>query len=327
MPLDSGKTRVSVVIPSYNAAATIGGAVSSALAQTYSELEVVVVDDGSTDDTSVIVEAYGDRVHLVQQPNAGPSAARNAGVQQATGDIIVLCDADDVIFPHHVGRLVTALWRSERQRRWVSADALMVRHGGFSARERVLPHRQVHDSDQPDRILQLNFVSIFAAFHRSMFDELGGFDVRLRRAEDWNFWARAILHGWRVDLVTEPGGLYRPTPTSLTGNSQAMIDAEQEMLVRLLEEEGELISHGQADLIRQREAAGSPDTLRRTGRERLRSGDLAAARLAYIQAARLLPADRRLQVQAVLLRLTPPWMQWRLRSAARSASGRRRSPR
>ena len=96
--------RYSVVIPAYNAAAFIGNAIESVLAQTCKPLEVIVVDDGSSDNTPAIVESYGDPVRLIRQTNSGPGAARNHGVRLATGDFIGLLDADDTWLPDKIER-------------------------------------------------------------------------------------------------------------------------------------------------------------------------------------------------------------------------------
>jgi len=91
--------KVSVVMPAYNRAKEIGAAIDSVLAQTFEDIELIVVDDGSTDATPEIVRAYGDRVRFFQQKNAGVGAARNAGVRLARGEYLASLDSDDVQFP------------------------------------------------------------------------------------------------------------------------------------------------------------------------------------------------------------------------------------
>src|SRR5262245_30132400 len=90
---------VSVVIPAYNCARFIGEALDSVFAQDYPELEVVVVDDGSTDDTCAVVEGYGDRVKLIRQRNAGAAVARNEGMRRASGEYVAFLDSDDLWLP------------------------------------------------------------------------------------------------------------------------------------------------------------------------------------------------------------------------------------
>jgi glycosyltransferase involved in cell wall biosynthesis len=99
IPVAGGLPRISVVMPVYDGAATIARALDSVLAQNYPAYEVIVVDDGSRDRTSEIVESYGRRVRHIRQENAGPSVARNRGVEVATGDWVAFLDADDWYYP------------------------------------------------------------------------------------------------------------------------------------------------------------------------------------------------------------------------------------
>ncbi len=100
---------VSFVIPNYNHARYLGQAIASALAQTYPNVEVIVVDDGSTDDSRAVAAAFGDRIRYIYQQNAGLSAARNTGVRAAQGEYIALLDADDLVEPAYAERLLAAL--------------------------------------------------------------------------------------------------------------------------------------------------------------------------------------------------------------------------
>lgn len=97
---------VSVIIPTYNRAGTIAKAVSSVLAQTYREIEVIIVDDGSTDDTPAVLDGYGTRIRVIRQSNAGPSAARNRGAAEARGEYLAFLDSDDEWLPEKIERQV-----------------------------------------------------------------------------------------------------------------------------------------------------------------------------------------------------------------------------
>lgn len=102
---------ISVVIPAYNAAGTIGRALDSVIAQTHPAREIIVVDDGSTDRTAQVVSEYGGRVEYLYQDNAGPGAARNAGIRAARGEWIAFLDADDEWLPHRLALQVDLLGR------------------------------------------------------------------------------------------------------------------------------------------------------------------------------------------------------------------------
>lgn len=100
---------ISVIIPTYNRAHCICDAVDSVLAQTYANYEIIVIDDGSTDDTPSVLAAYGDRIHVIRQANAGVSAARNTGIAAATGDWIAFLDSDDEWVPTKLERQMKCL--------------------------------------------------------------------------------------------------------------------------------------------------------------------------------------------------------------------------
>ncbi|MBV1799994.1 glycosyltransferase [Siccirubricoccus sp. G192] len=96
--------RVSVIIPAYNAARSLPRTIDSVLAQTVPPAEIIVVDDGSADETAAVAEAYGDRVRVIRKPNGGPASARNLGAREATGEWLALLDADDQWLPEKLER-------------------------------------------------------------------------------------------------------------------------------------------------------------------------------------------------------------------------------
>lgn len=103
---------VSIIIPAFNRESTIAASVESALAQDHPKIEVIVVDDGSTDGTIGELERFGDRIVVIRQPNAGPSAARNRGVANAKGEIVAFLDSDDLWLPGKVSRQVALMERA-----------------------------------------------------------------------------------------------------------------------------------------------------------------------------------------------------------------------
>src|SRR6185369_10950551 len=97
-------SHVSVVVSAYNAGRTVAAALRSVFAQTFQDLEVIVIDDGSTDDTSKQIAEWGRQVTFISQPNRGPGSARNAGLLHATGSYVAFLDADDVWLPRKIER-------------------------------------------------------------------------------------------------------------------------------------------------------------------------------------------------------------------------------
>ncbi len=119
-------SRVSCILPAWNAAATIARSIESILAQTVLPLEVIVVDDGSTDDTRAVVSRFGAGVRSVRQPNAGAEAARNRGIAESRGEFLAFLDADDVWLPTKLERQLAVF----RDRPEVGAVGCLVHHVG-----------------------------------------------------------------------------------------------------------------------------------------------------------------------------------------------------
>ncbi len=304
---------VSVIIPAYRARQFLGAAISGALTQTYPAVEVVVVDDGSDDDTPAIAAAYGSSVVLVRKENGGPNSARNAGVLAASGDLLALCDADDVLLPPYINAMV-ATWRNARPRTWVTSEAYLLTDGGVDTRRRVLPYGRPAPADQPLAILQGNFVSIFSMFPRAMFDGLGGFDAEYHRCEDWEFWIRAVLDGWRVAFQPAPHALYRWTAGGQSSDHRLMELAEDALMNTVRERTAGRLTPAQRSFLNDRIAAGSPRSLGRRADQALRRGDLEAARDLFLAAAPLAPGDRRLKAKALSMRhMTATGHLWRRR--------------
>ena len=117
---------VSVIMPAYQAEATIGASISGVLTQTYPNVELVVVDDGSTDRTEAICRSYGDLIRYERKDNGGSSAARNHGFTVARGELIALCDSDDIYMPSYLEAMVDTYRRAGAGRRIVMSDALLL---------------------------------------------------------------------------------------------------------------------------------------------------------------------------------------------------------
>ena len=124
----AAKPRVSVIIPTYNRGGLLEEAVDSVLTQTFRDFELVVVDDGSTDDTRERLERFGQRVTCVSQPNRGVSAARNTGVARSSGDLIALLDSDDLWRPAKLARQV-AFFENHPEAQICQTEEIWIRRG------------------------------------------------------------------------------------------------------------------------------------------------------------------------------------------------------
>lgn len=201
--------RVSVVIPTYNRRDVVREAIASVTAQTYPDVEVIVVDDGSDDGTAEVVSEFHefDEVQYVHQANRGVSAARNVGVARARGDLIAFLDSDDVWQPDKLAHQV-AFFQEHSDAQICQTDEIWLRNGA-----RVNPHRK-HRKTGGDifaRSLELCLVSPSAVMmRRALFERAGGFDETLPVCEDYDLWlritARMPVHFIALPLVVKRGG-------------------------------------------------------------------------------------------------------------------------
>ena len=247
---------VSVVIPTHNRAHIIARAIESAISQTYARLQIVVADDGSTDNTRTLAESYGDRVTYVRQPNAGVSAARNFGLRQTRGEYIAFLDSDDSWLPWKIEAQVAALQRHSRAGvvwtdmqsvddagRVINARHLRLMYsaygdvdiektlsrmetlGALSTRApREFASDVVREGDASSAILLGNLIHTSTVlFRRSYCEQTGGFDESFARTgEDYEFYIRLCSAG-RVVFIDAPSTIYRVgAPDQLTRPSMML---------------------------------------------------------------------------------------------------------
>lgn len=196
LPVNPGAS-VSVVIPAKNASAYIGETIASALAQR-DVAEIIVVDDGSTDDTMAIVRAMRDpRLRLIQNDSAGVSAARNLGARQAVGDWLLFLDADDRLRPDGVAALLAAARRAPRAVLVYGDYNTIDSEGRQIGRRDLLKGRRKPTGDVLTRLAAGNFIvnGGIVLTRAEAFRAVGGFDVSLRYCEDWHCWCRLAAIG------------------------------------------------------------------------------------------------------------------------------------
>jgi GT2 family glycosyltransferase len=191
----------SVIVAAYEAAATIGAALASALEQTVPPHEVIVVDDGSKDDLDAALKPFAGRITVLRQENKGAGPARNAAVAAASGEFVTILDADD---RYHPGRLqeLAALAMERPDLDLIGTDARLLIEGRevgtFSA------HNPFASEGQRAAIFASCFVGGWPAVRRARFNAVGGFDESLRIAQDWDCWLRVILAGAKAGFVDAP---------------------------------------------------------------------------------------------------------------------------
>jgi glycosyltransferase involved in cell wall biosynthesis len=210
----SATPTISVIIPAYDAADFLSNAIDSALAQTHPPQEILVVDDGSHDNTVPLVEAYASPVRLIRQDNAGPSSARNHAARVAKSEWLAFLDADDRWLPAKL----------ERQIAYADDDAVALIHCPYVG---APAHRLTPGPVTFDRLWQKNCVSTSSVLiRRSVFESLGGFDESLISAEDYNLWLRLAAAGWKIATCPDELWQYTPAPDSLSSKVDQFLRSE-----------------------------------------------------------------------------------------------------
>ena len=214
-----GRSLVSVIIPAYNAVATIGETVRSAINQTWHQLEVIVIDDGSTDDTATMAKDFGSpSINIISQDNRGASAARNAGLRHAQGEYIQFLDADDILSPAKIELQIKALERTSKRSlascSWTHfADEA---HNSFGRREPVWTVSNPVDW----LVMSLGGGGMMqtAAWltPRSVIDDAGPWDESLSLHDDGEFFSRVLLCSDHIEFVPDAIVYYRSRADSLS---------------------------------------------------------------------------------------------------------------
>lgn len=220
---------VAVIIPCYNQAVYLAEAIASAVDQTRAPREVVVIDDGSTDDTAAVARSF-PTVRYHRQENRGAAAARNAGLRASSADLVVFLDADDRLLP---GAIEAGADDLEAH-----PDCAMTfgRYGylNMDRRERGFPTNRTVD-DSYEAMLHQNFIVVPAAamFRRSALEEIGGFDESMTNCEDYDLYLR-IMRDWPTSMHDEVVAQYRRHDTNKSRNldlirQQAMFALDKQL--------------------------------------------------------------------------------------------------
>ena len=219
--------RVSVVVTAYNAAAFIGETLDSILAQTFKDLEVIVVDGGSTDQTVDVVSRYPDPVRAISGERLTKSAGRNVGIRAAAGEFIALVDADDVWLPQKLTRQMEVFERLPACQ-WVYSDCFLYDDRWPGVVSTWSMRNRLYSEDILEPLLFDCFVpSPTPVIRRKVFDRVGLYDESFLRhePEDWDLWLR-IAAQFPVVLVNEPLAKLRIHSESLTSREDLRLTAE-----------------------------------------------------------------------------------------------------
>ena len=212
---------VSVIIPTYNRAGVVGTAIESVLQQTYASLEIIIVDDGSTDGTEGALRRFGDKITTVRQRNSGPAAARNRGIRESRGDIVAFLDSDDLWLPEKLERQVGLLERLDGQVSCCVSNVSLAfsdrRPSTSFATALIFPSTDEGTWTNALEVLSTRFLLFnqAVAIRREVLMEIGGFNEGYLYMEDYDLALRLALRG-PFAYIREPLAVWRPTEGSLS---------------------------------------------------------------------------------------------------------------
>ncbi len=227
-----GNQLVSIIIPAFNAEKYIKETLKSALGQTYKNIEVIVVDDGSTDKTAEMVKSFNDpRLIYIHQGNKGQSAARNAGIQKAKGEYIAFLDSDDLFLPQKIERQVEFL----KNHPDCGLCYCKIYHF-FSDKPQKLFYNPVpnYSGFIFDKFLENSVVNPLAAFLRKEYlDKYGGFKDDWRRCDEQYLWLKLAFNKVKFCYLDEILAYYRVNENSLS-NQAVYLKETYEKILELL---------------------------------------------------------------------------------------------
>jgi len=235
-------TPISVIIPAYNAAPYISRAIESALCQTCPPLEVIVIDDGSIDDTKFIIQKYKNNVRYYYQDNMGEPSARNHGIENALGDWIAFLDADDEWLPHHLNTAVQILAKYPFLKWYCAAYIHKSQETGevvsvckFPRRNKYLINGEYFEDYMQAVPPYGYFSSSTMIINKEVFKTVGNFDTSLKVGCDRNMWFRIALEYPAVGYSTVPSAIIWKHRDSLSHSKQPDTDRTISSIKRYIE--------------------------------------------------------------------------------------------
>lgn len=306
---------VSVVVPVYNSRVSVGETISSLLRQTWPNLEIIVVNDGSPDNAMDVVDVYtkmeipGRKIIAVSKENGGVASARNLGLELYTGDWVLFLDSDDAYLPGAITRMMAEREKLGEGNWLVVPQSVEVTGGGLDTTRPMYREPMPAPHKQREVILQYNFGAFTSLFPRRFFEEVGVFDETMAFVEDWEFWIRAIYSGWRFHRTSEVLCMVWWTAGSMMSNRAAMDAGEDEALRRNLERFRDRMTPAEIDFVERRLEVGSPQGLLKAMAANLREGNLDEAKKQLDAAASVMPAQKRVVIKHKISKL-PGGMKW-----------------
>nr|WP_309759704.1 glycosyltransferase family A protein [Flavobacterium sp.] len=209
--------KISIVIPCFNNDNTIIETIESVMKQVYSSIEMIIVNDGSTDNSEKVITSYIEskkitNITLINQANAGPSKSRNNGAHIATGTYLMFLDADDLLAPTYIDSCIAKLERDKNLNIvYTEGEYFGAKKGKWNLPNFSIPN-----------FLEANCIPISAVIRNEVFKKVGGFDENLGYTEDWDLWIRIVQEVGGVYKIDQPLFFYRKRfdKSSITDNSK-----------------------------------------------------------------------------------------------------------
>jgi glycosyltransferase involved in cell wall biosynthesis len=235
---------VSIIIPCYNAEPWIAEAIDSCLAQTYQPIEIIVVDDGSTDGSLKVIQSYGNRIQYRTGPNRGGSAARNQGFALSRGEYVMFLDADDLIAPDTIEVLVKVLRTRKNSVAACNWYHLIETNGKWIKGENGLQPWHAVTDPLAAWLTRIYIPPVALLWHRNTLQEIGGWDEVIRANQDGDLMMRALINGISIIPVDGGAAYYRIHESHRSTSKNQSKAAFQSRLQVLQKAESALSSQG-----------------------------------------------------------------------------------
>jgi glycosyltransferase involved in cell wall biosynthesis len=199
----------SIVIPAFNRASTIESCINSVLSQTNQNFEIIVVDDGSKDNTKEVVERIGDsRIKYIYQDNGGGSKARNTGIDHSAGKYIAFLDSDDIFLPHHLENALTELEKCEKT--CIYTQVIVERGDGIQF---LKPHRGIKDDEHISDYLMRDrgFVQTSTLVVPKELALKSKYDEKINAGQDYDIAIKLAFNGGKLKMLPDPGAIWNDT--------------------------------------------------------------------------------------------------------------------
>jgi glycosyltransferase involved in cell wall biosynthesis len=289
--------KASVIIPTYNRGRFVREAVDSVLNQTFNDYEIVVVDDGSVDDTKEVLASYGNRIRYIYQTNSGVSAARNRGILSSNGEYVAFLDDDDLWLPRKLELQIKYLdEHPEVGLLFSNTNTATTGEDLRFANKKMSQISKPHRGKVFRELFVENFIPCCSVVVRRIcFDKVGLFDPSLRNAQDYDMWLR-IARFFRVDYIDQPLAIYRHHVHSLSHGVEKEIESEILLRKKMISLDPSLLVQFSHQTIKEAYYRSHVHL----GWVQMWKGDLKKARKNYWQYIQLDPLDPRVYVLVMI---------------------------